>query len=317
MFTRSSLVLFVITLVSFTFGVFFWGYWGLFNGTNQLGLSVYILVLGLLFLSNISLLAFLNESFVASFPIFLACSLPVFITGLNKFSLAAFFLVFLGSFLLNIKAKIFKSSLVKPSIALSLSGLGVVITFFSIALSVVYFPQAKITSKAFQLKIPDQMFTQIYDNLTKQLTQGNSEGGNGVSSAAEKYFDSQIPQIRSQLMSQGITDENQIEEQINRSRVEYLKQVEQSLGNKNAPESGDQASLIKSTVESQLNSVIDANREVLPYILAVSLFFSVTFFTSILTYFILGLVKLYVFLLLKTGVAKIEKLTVESERLTI
>ena len=316
MLSKHNLVLLVITLISATLGVFFWGFWKLSNNTDQLNLSPVVLMLGVLFLSSIALLSFLNDSAFASLPIFISCGLPVFVYEVNKYTLISFIIMVLAGSLLNIRAKVFKYSLIKPSIPITLSGLSMTVTLISLALSLTYFPQAQTISQNFKLEIPDQIFSKIYENLTQQFTQSSTAGDDKAAANAEEYFDSQIPQIRSQLMAQGITEEGQIQGQINKSREQYLKQVKESFTGQNSTESTQNSDLIKSSVENQLNSVIDANRDVIPYILAVSLFFSVTFFSSIFTFLILGLVQFYVFLLLKTGIVKITTQSIEARRIS-
>lgn len=318
MVSKRIIFLSIVTLISATFGTFFWEFWKQFNTGGQVSLGIYVLVLGILFLSTASLLAFLNNGVIGAILISFACSLPVLVCGVGIYSLGALFVIFGGFLFLNVRAQLFSKSLVKPSVALTLSGLGIVITFFSLALSLIYFPQAQNSSRDFKFKIPDQVFGKIYESLTQELTQGTSDNESAVVKTASSYFDSQIPQIRSQLLTQGITDENQVQDQINKARVEYLNQVKQNLAAQNTAGSGQEdVSLIKKSVEAQLNSAIDANRSYIPYILTISLFFTITFFSSIFTGLIYVLVQLYVFILIKSGVVKVTKQSIEAERLTL
>jgi len=274
-------------------------------------------ILALFYLSLIALIAFFNESSLLAFSLPLAPAAAVFTAGLNVFTIAGAIAVFLAGLVLNLNASSARMSLIKPSVRATLSGLSSTITLFSLAIALVYFPQTKTMAAQYKLKISDQAFDKIYESLTSKLNQDGAGTEETIKQTAQKYFDSQIPQIRNQLVAQGFTGEAVILDQINKARAEYLKQV---LQNSPATGNGDaqvQRKLIKDSVEDQLNSAIDSNREWLPYVLSASLFFSVTFFSFLISWALTTMVWTYVFIFKLLGIAKITITTVESQKIII
>lgn len=315
--SKKSVILGFIFLISATAALFFWGFWKFYNVSGSINYVWLLLLLGPLMLSLLGLFAYFNENIFLSLVFSVVISLPVLILDFSRYTLIAFFLLVTATVILNIRAGILKKSLLKQSVYRSLSGISLTYTLLCAALAVTYFPFALQASQNYKIILPQQIFEQIYSNLTKQFSGGTNVNPNASNNLAEANFESQIPQIRVQLLSQGISDETQINEQINLIRKQYLEQVKQNGGalNSEDPELTKQA--IKSSVESQLNNLLTENRKFLPLILSVSLFLSITLISSIITFLTLTITNLYVWLMLKIGLAKVVSQTVEIKKIVI
>lgn len=315
--SKKPVILGFIFLISATAALFFWGFWKFYNVTGNISYVWLLLLLGPLMLSLLGLFAYFNENIFLSLVFSVIVSLPVLILNFNRYTLIALFLLVTATVILNIRTGVLKKSLIKQSVYRSLSGINLTYTLLCAALAVTYFPFAFQASQNYKIILPQQIFEQIYSNLTKQFSGGQNVNLNTSNNLAEANFESQIPQIRAQLVSQGISDETQINEQINVIRTQYMEQVKQNGGalNSEGPELTKQA--IKSSVESQLNNLLTENRKFLPFILSVSLFLSITIISSVITFLTLTITNLYVWLMVKIGLAKLVSQTVEIKKVVI
>lgn len=240
-------------------------------------------------------------------------SLPILVfNSLAPLPLLAVALTLLGSFNLIMRVPISKNSLIKNSVISSLHSLSSSLTFIFLGLSLIYLSVNQTKLENFKLVIPKDIFSKIYQTTIKNLAEPSNNQLDSFKERALSNFESQIPNIRIQLISQGVVDENQIINQINQSRQEYLSQVDRSL--KNPQEAGLDENSIKTAVESQLNSFIANNRTVIPYLATLSFFLTINFFSGFLIGIVSVLASIFLRLLIKAGLAKKYIETIEVER---
>ncbi|MCL5003661.1 MAG: hypothetical protein M1352_00075 [Patescibacteria group bacterium] len=270
----------------------------------------------IIYLSVLALFWFLNDK-----PIFIAAY--AFATGLitlfanqNLYGIAVAAILVLFFLIASFKVNSLKNNLTKPSLTAASGTLSSFATMLALGLSVIYYPKALNLSQNFKINIPGNVFQTVISKLEPNLLPNNGSLPDSLKEEALSNFNAQIPQIRLQLINQGITDENQINSQINRAREDYLNQVAANLktavsGNNLNPD------LLKQTVETQINSLLNNYRQYLPLILCLSVFLTLNFFSSIFAAgaSIISQLILYLFILL--GLVHREKETLEVERIKL
>lgn len=313
---KSTAFLIILTAVSTLLSLLFWAQWAFYLQDPSLELAIFMTFIGLFYFSFISFLLFLNNQKILLFLLPVLVSLPILLFhSLNPYNLVAFLLTAVSVVNLTLRIGVNKFALIKPSLSHSLSSLAPTVTLTLLSLSLVLLSSNLTNQKNYKIEIPQEMFSRIYQTFIKNLTVPNSAQLKTIKDTAINNFESQIPSLRAQLISQGIVDEAQINQEISQARENYLQQVNQQVNqNLTNPESNglDEIS-IKASVQSQLNSVVDSNRSLIPYLLALSFFLTLSFFSSIFSALCLGLISLLLWIAIKFGLAKktVETLPVE------
>ena len=102
---------------------------------------------------------------------------------------------------------------------------------------------------------------------------------------ANQAFDREIPRLKGELSRIGITDEKTINEQIEASRKAYIKQVGDLGQNKEQTIAAteDQMNVIKDSINRQLSDFLSPYMIYLPYVVGLSFFLTLIFFSAFFT----------------------------------
>lgn len=312
---RQTIILAVLTFLSTSLSLLLWVSWQKYLQIPSWQTGFYTALWGILMLSFWSLFAFLNNRkwLIFLFP-FLVSWPVLFSYGFGAYQFLSFFSLLISALNLTLRVIVAKNALIKSSLSSSLNSLSSSLVFLSLSLSLIYLPITQKNVENFKLEIPAEIFTKIYQTSIKNLASPNEGQINTFKQTALRDFENQVPSIRAQLISQGFVDGNQIEDQVNRARQEYLKQLEENLKNPQRAGSLDEKS-IKVTVENQINTFISSNQKTIPYLLAASLFFSLNFFSAFFSALITTTAGFLLWLMIKFGLAKKYKETAEVERI--
>lgn len=317
---KSKIFLYLLAGISFLFSLLFWAQWAFYLQEASTELAIFMAVTGIIYFAFLGLFFFLNNQKILFFLFTILVSLPIMIfNNLNPYNLLAFLLNTVSLINLAFRININKNALIKPSLAHSLSSLAPTVTLTLLSLSLVLLSFNLTKEQVYKIEIPQEMFSKIYQTFIKNLAIPNSAQLKTIKDTALKNFEGHIPGIRSQLISQGIVDENKINDEVNRARENYLQQVDQQVNQTltQPQNNGLDENSIKNSVQDQLNSVVDSNRTLVPYFIALSFFLTLSFFSSIFSALCLGLISFLLWLTIKFCLTKKTVDTLPVERVVL
>lgn len=312
----SLTVLILVVVISFIF-------WLTWQNSLELSMNLSIYLVGALIL--IPLITILNALFLLGRKGFVIAALalsmsPVLYIGQNFFVYAIITFIFGFFGLLLIYQSFLKNrELFKKFNARHLLRSKNIFLILIFSLSLLTTGKSSLSKENFVIKLPDQVFD-LASKISTSLVGGGENGQTGVSSdIANQTFDREIPQLKSELATMGVTDEKTVNEQIEATRKTYLSQVGNMGQNKGQTNSvvEEQMKIIRVSIDRQLNDILSPYMIYLPYIIGLSFFLTLTFFSAFFT-LISDLLFLMLFkLLLLTGLIAIKTRSEEVEFLEI
>jgi len=278
----SLTVLIFLTVISFIF-------WFTWQNTLEVSANLTIYLAGVLIL--MPLIIVLNFLFLLGRKGFVIAGLilsmsPVLYIGQNFFVYALIAFIFgLTCLFLTYQSSLRNRELYKKFNTrhlLQSKNISLVLIF---SLSLLTTGKAALPKEDFVIKLPDQVF-ELASKISSGLV-GSEESGqtNLPTAVANQAFDREIPRLKGELSRIGITDEKTINEQIEASRKAYIKQVGDLGQNKEQTNAAteDQMNVIKDSINRQLSDFLSPYMIYLPYVVGLSFFLTLIFFSAFFT----------------------------------